>query len=78
MIDELNERIYQNHKDQPLNEVLAYFRNIHSQFMAMAEAMPEEEMLTPERYAFLGGGSIWDWLNAHAAQDLWGTMKIRK
>lgn len=76
--DELNERIYQKLKDRPLDEVLAYFRSIHREFMVMAEAMPEDEMLAPGRYAFLGGGSIWDWFNAYAAHDLWGKTKIRK
>ncbi|MFZ6028338.1 MAG: ClbS/DfsB family four-helix bundle protein [Chloroflexota bacterium] len=75
-IDDLNEHIYQNHKGQSLDEVLAYFRNTHRAFMAMAEAMPEDEMLTPGRYAFLGGGAIWDWLNAYAAHDLWGKKHI--
>jgi hypothetical protein len=77
-LDQLNERIYQNHKDQPLDEVLAYIRETHRQFMDMVEAMPDDEMLAPECYAFLGGGAIWDWLSAYASHDLWGKNQIRK
>ena len=77
-VDELNEKIYQKHKDKTSDEVLAYFRDTHTQFMSLVEAMPEDEMLTPALYTFLGGGALWDWLNAYAAHDLWGKRQIRK
>jgi hypothetical protein len=77
-LDDLNERVYQAHKDQPLDEVLAYFRETHCQFMHMVETMPEDEMITPGRYPFTGKGAIWDWLNAYAAHDLWAKTEIRK
>ena len=77
-LDDLNERIYQAHKDQPLDEVSDYFRETHRQLMEMAESMPEDEMITPGRYPFTGKGVIWDWLNAYAAHDLWAKTEIRK
>jgi hypothetical protein len=76
-LDGFNDRLYQRHKDQSLDEVLAYFNETHHQFMEMAEAMPEEEMLTPSYYPFTGKGAIWDWLNAYAAHDMWGKDEIR-
>jgi hypothetical protein len=74
----LNQRIYEAHRDQSLDEVLAYFRATYNQFMAMVEAMPEAEMLTYGRYDFTGKGNVYDWLNAYAAHDLWGKTQIRK
>lgn len=76
-LDLFNERIYAAHCDQPLDEVLEYFRATHRQFMAIVEAMPEEEILTPAYYRFTGKGAIYDWLAAYAAHDLWGKTKIR-
>jgi hypothetical protein len=76
-LDVFNERIYAAHCDQPLDEVFEYFRSVHEQFMAMMEAMPEEEMLTPGYYPFTGKGAIYNWLAAYAAHDLWGKTKIR-
>ena len=73
-----NQRVYETHRDQPLEEVLEYFRAIHNQFMAMVEAMPEEEMLTRGCYAFLGKDTVYDWLDRYAAHDLWGKTEIRK
>jgi hypothetical protein len=76
-LDVLNQRIYEAHRDQSLDEVLEYFRTTHDQFMEMVEAMPEEEMLARGRYAFTGNAAVYDWLNAFAAHDLWGKTKIR-
>jgi hypothetical protein len=74
----LNQRIYEEHCDQPLDDVLDYFRATHTQFMALAESFTDEEVITPDYYAFTGGGSLYDWLNAYAAHDLWGKRKIRE
>lgn len=77
-LDKFNQRVYEAHRDQPLQEVLAYFRAIHNQFMAMIEAMPEEEMLTRGCYVFIGKDTVYDWLSQYAAHDLWGKTQIRK
>jgi hypothetical protein len=77
-LDVLNQRIYEAHCDQPLDDVLEYFRSTHTQFMVLAESLTDEEVLTPDYYAFTGGGSLYDWLNAYAAHDLWGKRKIRE
>jgi hypothetical protein len=74
----LNERIYNAHRNQSLEEVLEYFHTTHARFMEMVEAMPEEEMLAPGRYAFIGSGTVYGWLTAYANHDLWGKTKIRK
>jgi hypothetical protein len=73
-----NQRVYEAHRDQPLEDVLEYFHSAHRRFMDMVEAMPEDEMLTPGRYAFTKRGAIYDWLGAYAAHDLWGKTEIRK
>jgi hypothetical protein len=77
-LDILNERIYEGHRSQSLDEVLEWFRCTHVRFMEMVKAMPEEEMLARGRYAFTGKGAVYDWLNAYANHDLWGKAKIRE
>lgn len=76
-LDLLNERIYKAHSNRSLDDVLEYFHSVHKRFMDMVEAMPEEEMLTPGRYPFVGKGSVYGWLKAYANHDLWGKTKIR-
>ena len=56
--EEFNQRIYLSHKGQALEDVLVYFRETHHQFMAMVEIMPEDELLQPGRYVFIGGGAV--------------------
>ena len=73
-----NEKVYQAHRDQPLEEVLGYFHETHRQFMHMMDEMPEDEMLTPRRYAFTGKGAVYGWLGAYANHDLWAKTKIRE
>ncbi len=77
-LDIMNERIYQAHRDQPLPDVLGYFRSTHDQFMEMVETMPEQEMLAHERHAFVGKDAVYDWLKGYANHDLWGKTMIRK
>ena len=76
--DEFNQRIYERHKNQSLKEVLAYFHDIHLEFMEMVDAIPEEEMLERKRYPFLDKGAIYDWLSAYAGHDRWAKTHIRK
>ena len=73
-----NQRIYEAHRDQTLQEVFEYFHAVHAHFMAMVEGMPDEELLTDGIYAFLGKGSICGWLGQYAAHDRWGNTHILK
>jgi hypothetical protein len=73
-----NQRIYEAHRDQPLEKVFEYFRSIHEQFMMMVEGMPDHEILTSGVYPFLGKGSIYGWLDQYADHDRWGNIHIRK
>lgn len=77
-LDVLNQRIYEAHRDQPLDDVLAYFNTTHRQLMALVEAMPEEEILTRSRYPFTGKGAVYSWLSAFASHDRWAKTHIRK
>jgi hypothetical protein len=77
-LDILNQRIYEAHRDQSLDEIFEYFHTIYNHFMEMVEAMPEEEMMVRGRYAFLGKGAVYNWLGAYAAHDVWGKTQIRK
>jgi hypothetical protein len=75
-LDLFNQHVFEAHRGQSLEEVQAYFRNTHSQFMDMVEAMPDEEMLTPGRYAFLGTDTIYNWLVQYADHDQWAADHI--
>jgi hypothetical protein len=73
-----NEVIYERNRHRPLEEVMAYFHDVHRQFMQMVEEMPEDEMLTPAYYPFTGKAAIVNWLKSYANHDLWAKTHIRK
>ena len=73
-----NQRIYERHRNQTLAEVLGYFHQVHQEFMAMVNAMPDEELLKPGFYRFIGKGPVYNWLSQYAAHDRWAKTHIRK
>jgi hypothetical protein len=77
-LDIFNQRIYQAHRDQPLEEVLDYFHASHDQFMIMVEGIPDEELLTGSIFPFLGRDNIYGWLVQYANHDRWGNTHILK
>lgn len=56
--DEINERVYQEHKDRPLAEVLATFRASYQQVLATIQAMSEETLNTPFPWS-TKGNPVW-------------------
>jgi len=53
-IDEINESIYQRHRDEPLQQVRANFDTSWQQILAAVIAMSEQELFQPRQYPWLG------------------------
>ncbi len=58
-VDDFNARTYSEHRDQPLDAVLAEFRESFQALLAAAEATPEEDLLDPNRFAWTNGKPLW-------------------
>jgi steroid delta-isomerase-like uncharacterized protein len=43
-IDELNDAIFQQHKDKPVDQVLAMFADTHTRFMIVLDALSDEDL----------------------------------
>jgi hypothetical protein len=65
------------HKDEPLDQVRAWFDETHRQFMAFAGKVSEEEMLAPGYFAFTGDSLLYNWYSAYAAHDAWARKKMQ-
>ncbi len=66
-LDENNARIYATYRDQTWAEVYRAWRDGFLRLMALAAAIPPDDLLDPARYS---------WLNGHALIDvLWGTLE---
>ena len=73
----LNQRIFDQFKDYPLDKVLEMFHSVHRQFITLMESMPDNEMLNPGPFPWTGNSPLYNWFAAYAAHDRWGKTKIR-
>lgn len=58
-MDALNAQFYQQNKPRSLAEVLTDFRTTHQQIMDIIQAMSEEELINPDRFAWTKGVPLW-------------------
>ena len=58
-IDRVNERFYQEYKDRPLNEVLQAFRTSYIEVVGAVQALSEEDLFDPTRFAWMKGTPLW-------------------
>jgi uncharacterized protein (TIGR03083 family) len=58
--DEINVWIQAHYRDRPLRDVLVDMDRSHTRLAALLEAMPEDELLTPGRFDFMGGKALVD------------------
>lgn len=59
-VDEINTWIYQQHNERPLGDVLADVDRSYERLAALIEAMPEDDLTTPGRFAWLDGQALVD------------------
>lgn len=55
----LNEHLYEEHKDRPLEAVLGDFHAAYRRLVAIVESMPEADLNDPQRFAWWSHGPIW-------------------
>jgi hypothetical protein len=58
-MDALNAQFYQENKSRTLADVLADFRATHQQIMDIIQAMPEEDLINPDRFTWAEGEPLW-------------------
>jgi hypothetical protein len=64
-MDRLNEQIYLANKDRPLHEVLAEFHNSYQQSLKAVEALSEDDLIDPDRFAWREGDPLWQMVAAN-------------
>jgi hypothetical protein len=58
-MDSLNAQFYHENKSLPLDVVLADFRTSYRHIMDIVQAMPEEDLIGPHRFAWSKGEPLW-------------------
>jgi uncharacterized protein (TIGR03083 family) len=78
-IPELNQRIFETHRDQPLEEVLSRFNDSSRQIFEAIQAMTEEELFTPKFYKWTNTTTLGSYMtSATCSHYLWARKEIRK
>ena len=58
-LDKLNAEFYQENKSLPLNQVLADFHTSFQHIFDITQAMPEEDLINPQRFSWTHGQPLW-------------------
>ena len=78
-LDILNQRIYEQYKDIPIEEIQAKFESSYQEILALLEGLPEHELFTPGYYAWLNGECLADWAAANTCNHYyWAKTQVRK
>ena len=58
-LDQINEEIYLENRDKPLEEVLAEFHQFLPKALEIVENVSEEDLINPGRFAWREGKPLW-------------------
>jgi hypothetical protein len=78
-IDELNQEIYESHRDRGLEEIKAEFSASYRQILAAVEEIPEEDMFARGRYRWTGKLTLADYIAGNTCNHYaWAKGQVRK
>jgi hypothetical protein len=67
-LDRWNDQTYLEHRDRPLDEILAESSRSYRQAVRAVETMPEKALIEPDYYVWRGGKPLWEMV---AANTFW-------
>ncbi len=78
-IPALNEYLYEQHRDRPLAEVMDCFMTSYRQIRETVEAISEEELFTPGRYAWTNKNAMATYfISATSSHYNWARKEVKK
>jgi len=78
-IHALNQDIFEQHRKRPLASVWSQFQISYQQVLAIVQAIPEDDMLAPGRYAWTGRLTLVDYIAGNTCNHYrWAKTSIRK
>jgi uncharacterized protein (TIGR03083 family) len=76
---QLNQQIYEKHRDRPLDEVLDQFQASHREILGIIQELSNEDLFTPGRYAWTKKNTLGTYMvSATSSHYLWARKEIRK
>jgi hypothetical protein len=75
----LNERIYQQWKDEPLEKVLREFETTYTEMVKLTNSLPEEQLFQRRLYPWMGTTLLVRWIDAQTSMHYrWAKNLLRK
>jgi uncharacterized protein (TIGR03083 family) len=76
---ELNQMIYEKHRNRALDDVLAQFGDSHQEILSVIQALSSEELFTAGQYAWTKKNTLGTYfVSATSSHYLWARKEIRK
>jgi hypothetical protein len=64
-LDQLNEQIYQENRDRPLEDVMQALDETHAEALHLVADSSEADLFDPNRFRLHGGEPIWEAIAAN-------------
>jgi hypothetical protein len=78
-MDQLNERLYRQHRDDLLDTVMSDWGDSSLKLIDLIEKASESDLFTKNRYAWTGRGALVDWIMpCGPAHWAWARKEIKK
>lgn len=75
----LNQKIYEKHRDRPLEDVLAWFAESHRQIYALIEQLSNDDLTIPGRFPWTKQNTLITYLvSATSSHYHWAHTEMRK
>jgi len=76
---ELNQVIFERHRDEPLEHVMADWRDSSQRLLSLTEQIPEADLFAPGRYAWTGRGILASFVFECGANHYrWSATEIKR
>ena len=76
---QLNQMIYEKHRDRPLDEVMELFGALHQEILDVIKKLSNEELFTTGKYAWTKKNTMGTYfVSATSSHYLWARKEIRK
>jgi hypothetical protein len=78
-MDALNERIFEGHREDPLEQVVAGWNDTSRRLMSVTQTMSEADLFKPGRFAWTGRGTLAAFVYECGANHYrWAAREIRR
>ncbi len=78
-LPELNQKIYEKHRERSVSDILKEFERVHQQMLTTLQDLPETELFAPKQYPWTRDNLLASYfISATSSHYRWARNEIRK